>query len=331
MSLGLFPTEPPTRIVSLVQLAEQLGYACVWIGDSQMIWREAYVMLGAAAQATARIMLATGVTNPVTRKPAIVAAAMETLHELTGGRVRLGIGAGDSSVETLGDRPARLDELESALGEIRALIAGETVQHAGSEVPLRLTYAEPGVHVPIYLAVSGPRIHRLAGKVADGAIVLVGIDRPFLEASRQELERGATQAGRDLASANFKVVCWTPCSIGDDGHMARAAVKAHVARVLKRDLPFPMSEEDMAVVREIRAHYEYYEHMVVGTPHGDIVPDSLVEKFAVAGTPDEARAQLQRLAATGLVDEIAIIPHALDPADRERTIRLVGEMIPDIK
>ena len=106
--------------------------------------------------------------------------------------------------------------------------------------------------------------------------------------------------------------------------------RATVARVLKRDLPFPMSDEDMAVVREIREQYEYYEHMVAGTPHGEIVPDSLVEKFAVAGTPIEAREQLQRLAATGLVDEIAIIPHAHDPADRERTIRTVGEILRDL-
>jgi 5,10-methylenetetrahydromethanopterin reductase len=86
----------------------------------------------------------------------------------------------------------------------------------------------------------------------------------------------------------------------------------------------------MEVVRKIRGEYEYYEHMVAGTPHGDIVPDELVEKFAIAGTPDEARDQLRRLAATGLVDEIAIIPHAHNPADRERIVRLVGSMLPDL-
>jgi alkanesulfonate monooxygenase SsuD/methylene tetrahydromethanopterin reductase-like flavin-dependent oxidoreductase (luciferase family) len=84
------------------------------------------------------------------------------------------------------------------------------------------------------------------------------------------------------------------------------------------------------VVREIRAQYEYYEHMVVGTPHGELVPDGLVEKFAVAGTPTEARDQLRRLAASGLVDEIAIIPHAHDPAARERILRQVGELLPDL-
>ncbi|HZT07021.1 MAG TPA: LLM class flavin-dependent oxidoreductase [Chloroflexota bacterium] len=325
VSVGLFPIEPPRRMVALAQLAEELGFSCAWVGDSQMIWREAYVVLGAMAQATTRIELATGVTNPVTRHSAVTAAAMETLHELTGGRVRLGIGLGDSSVETLGARPARLGDLEAAVRDIRALIAGETIDPGA--VPLRLTYASPGARVPAYLAVSGPRIHRLAGRLGDGAIILVGVDTSFLEASRTELEHGAAEVGRDLKADGFKTVCWTPCSIAEDGHQARVAVKAHVARVLKRDLPFPLSPKDMAIVHEIRSRYEYYEHMVVGTAHGDIVPDELVEKFAVAGTPAEAREQMERLAATGLVDEIAIIPHAHDPADRERILRIVAETL----
>jgi 5,10-methylenetetrahydromethanopterin reductase len=295
-----------------------------------MIWREAYVILGAAAMATSRITLATGVTNPVTRDPAVVAAAMETLHELSGGRARLGIGLGDSSVETLGKEPARLAFMDRALKQIGALIGGQTVVHHESQAPIHLTYSHAGTRVPTYLAVSGPRIHRLAGRAADGAIVLVGIDASFLAASRRELERGAAEAGRDLKAEGFRVVCWTPCAIDDNGAVARAAVKAHVARVLKRDLPFPLSAEDAEVVREIREQYAYYEHMVVGTPHGEIVPDALVEKFAVAGTPAEARAQLERLAATGLVDEIALIPHAQDPAQRERIIRHLGAIIADL-
>jgi 5,10-methylenetetrahydromethanopterin reductase len=249
---------------------------------------------------------------------------MATLQELVPGRARLGIGLGDSSVETLGRTPARLADMEQALNEIRALVAGETVDHPVSGAPIHLTYTQPGTRVPAYLAVSGPRIHRLAGKVADGAIVLVGIDPVFLKSARAELEAGAAAAGRDLTAEGFRVVCWTPCSIDDDGEAARAAVKAHVARVLKRDLPFELGPEDRSVVREIREHYEYYEHMVAGTAHGAIVPDALVEKFAVAGTASEVREQIERLAGTGLVDEIALIPHAHDPAERERVIKAVS-------
>src|SRR5919206_2930105 len=106
LSLGLFPTEPPRRLLELIRLTEDLGYHTVYLGDSQMIWREAFSLLGAAALATSRIRLGPGVTNPVTRDPAVVAAGMATLVEMAGPRVVLGIGTGDSSLETLGKRPA---------------------------------------------------------------------------------------------------------------------------------------------------------------------------------------------------------------------------------
>jgi 5,10-methylenetetrahydromethanopterin reductase len=322
VSLGLFPTEPPRRLLDLIRLAEELGYHAVYVGDSQMIWREAYVLLGAAALATSRIRLAPGVTNPMTRDPAVVAAAIETLVELAGPRVILGIGAGDSSLQTLGKRPSTLKHLETSIGFIRGLLAGQELPHPDSGAPARLTYAV-GDAPPVYVAVSSPRIHRLAGRVADGAIVLVGTDPAFLAASRRELQAGADQAERRIG----RVVCWTPCSIQADGSAARAAVKAHVARVLNRPLPFELDPATQRVVQHIRERYAYYEHMQPGTAHGQVVPDDLVERFAVAGTPAEARAQIDRLAASGLVDEMAIIPHAAEPTEREQIIREVGQML----
>jgi 5,10-methylenetetrahydromethanopterin reductase len=324
ISLGLFPTEAPRRLLDLIRLAEDLGYHTVYVGDSQMIWREAFSLLGAAALVTSRIRLAPGVTNPITRDPAVVAAAIETLVELAGPRVVLGIGAGDSSLRTLGKQPATLKHLEASIALMRSLLAGQEVTHPESGAPVRLTYAQPAAaDTPVYLAVSSPKIHRLAGRVADGAIVLVGTDPAFLTASRRELQAGADQAERRFG----RVVCWTPCSVQTDGTAARAAVKAHVARVLKRPLPFELDPATQQVVQEVRERYAYYEHMQPGTPHGEVVPDDLVERFAVAGTPDEARAQLQRLADSGLVDEIAIIPHAAEPSEREQIIREVGQIL----
>jgi 5,10-methylenetetrahydromethanopterin reductase len=231
-------------------------------------------------------------------------------------------------VETLGKKPSTLASLERSIGVLRDLMSGKTITSAETNAEVRVTYAAGQKPIPIYPAVSSPKIHRLAGKIGDGAIVLVGVDPHFLQASRQELEAGAAEAGTTLKDKKFRVVCWTPCSILDDGRAARSAVKAHVARILKRKLPFELDAEAMEVVNKIRQQYEYYEHMVVGTAHGETVPDEMVERFAIAGTPKEAREQIERLAATGLVDEIAIIPHTQDPRYRDRIIKLVGEMIP---
>ena len=326
--VGLFPIEPLPRMLTLVKLSEELGFSCAYIGDLQMIWREPYVILGAAAMVTKHITLATGVTNPITRDLGVLAAAWVTLRETVGDRLLIGIGAGDSSVETLGKKPSTLANLERSVGMLRDLIDGRTITSTETNAEVHLTYARDQNHIPIYLAVSSPKIHRLAGKIGDGAIVLVGVDPHFLRASRRELETGATEGGTTLKDKKFRVVCWTPCSILADGRAARRAVKAHVARILKRKLPFELDAAAMEVVNQIRQEYEYYEHMVVGTAHGESVPDEMVERFAIAGTPKEAQEQIERLAASGLVDEIAIIPHTQDPRDRDRIIKLVGDMIP---
>lgn len=106
-------------IVAETELAERLGYDAVWLGDSQMIWREMYVLLGAAAKATSRVWLGTGVTNPITRLPAVTASAITTLQELSGGRGILGVGTGDSSVRILGMKPATLAGLEQLVNQVR--------------------------------------------------------------------------------------------------------------------------------------------------------------------------------------------------------------------
>src|SRR5262249_55803590 len=98
VGIGLFGTEPVAPMVELVRTAEELGFANAWIGDSQNLWRDAYVTLGAAAAVTDRIVLGTGVTNAVTRHVSVLASAWASLAELAPARVAFAIGTGDSSL-----------------------------------------------------------------------------------------------------------------------------------------------------------------------------------------------------------------------------------------
>src|SRR5262245_32159669 len=104
-----------------IQLAERLGFESVWLGDSQLIWRDLYVMLGAAAATTSRVALATGVTNPVTRHATVTAGAVVSLQELSGGRMILGAGVGFTSLGMLGRRPVTRAELHRFVQEVVAL------------------------------------------------------------------------------------------------------------------------------------------------------------------------------------------------------------------
>ena len=126
--VGLFPTEPLPKMIRLAKLSERLGFSHIWVGDSHLIWREAYVNMAATALNTRKVKIGTGVTNPLTRHPSVLASAYATLEELSPRRFIVGIGLGDSSVETMGLKPARLAYFEKTIAQMRALLAGEEVE-----------------------------------------------------------------------------------------------------------------------------------------------------------------------------------------------------------
>jgi 5,10-methylenetetrahydromethanopterin reductase len=311
--VGLFPTEPLPAMVRLARVAEECGFGHVWFGDSHLIWREAYVNLAAAALSTTKVVLGTGVTNVLTRDPSVVASAFATLHEAFPRRLILGVGLGDSAVETMGKKPARLATFELAVRRMRDLLAGRDV--ALETGTIRLKHAAGG-GVPIYVAASGPKMLELAGRIADGVIVLVGVDPARIQRALVMIETGARAAGRRLDALDL--VLWVPCAVGDEG--AREAVKAHVARAINRPLPFALGEDERRVVDEVRRAYNYYEHMDRRASQARVVPDWLVDRFAIAGTPAECRAAVEQLRGSGL-GQLAIIPYGGGGGDREATLR----------
>ena len=52
--VGLFPTEPLPKMIHLAKLSEELGFSHIWVGDSHLIWREAYVNMAAVALNTSK-------------------------------------------------------------------------------------------------------------------------------------------------------------------------------------------------------------------------------------------------------------------------------------
>lgn len=325
--VGLFPTETPQAVRRLTHLAESLGYDNVWFGDSQNIWREVHVTMGASAVGTDRIVFGTGVTNAVTRHLSVNAAAWATLYELTGGRVVLGIGTGDSSLRTMGLKPMKLAELEEAVAKLRTLLSGGSVDEQSSGQSFHLNYVDQPLRIPIYIAASAPRILELAGRIADGVILLVGTAPQFIDAALAAIESGARQSGRELR--DLRIVLWTPTAISDNPTQARDLVRAHVARVVIRPLPAPIDELRMRDVEKIRASYDYYHHMDTEAAHGDIVTDDLVDLFALAGSPDQCRDRLTAIASK--VNQISIVPFVPPGGDRADTIRIFSEIADSIK
>ena len=208
---GLFPTEPLSKMIHLAKLSEELGYSHVWVGDSHLIWGEAYVNMAAVALNTTKVKIGTGVTNPLTRHPSVVASAYATLEEYSPGRMIVGIGLGDSSVETMGMKPAKLTYFEETMQQMRRLLAGEEVQLETGKI--HLLHPCKG-KVPIYIAASGPKMLELSGRIADGIIVLVGVADEYIAHAKEKIAAGAKAAGRKLEDINL--VLWVPCAVSTD-------------------------------------------------------------------------------------------------------------------
>jgi 5,10-methylenetetrahydromethanopterin reductase len=312
--VGLFPTEPLPKMIELAKLSEQLGFSHIWVGDSHLIWREAYVNMAAAALNTSTVKLGTGVTNPLTRHPSVVASAYATLEELAPGRFIVGIGLGDSSVETMGMKPAKLEYFAKTIQQMRELLSGKEVQLDTGKIHLLHPSKS---RIPVYIAASGPKMLELAGRIADGIIVLVGVADEYIVHAKERIAAGARAAGRRLE--DIHLVLWVPCAVADNAP-AKDAVKAHVARVVAHPLPYVLDPKEQKVLAEIRKTYDYYHHMDQQANHAEVIPDWLVDKFAIAGTSKECRARVEKLKESG-INQIAIIPYGVGGRDRADTLR----------
>ena len=146
-----------------------------WIGEqghSPFVWS----VLGAIAASTERIELGIGVSCPIVRvHPAVVAHAAATTSLLFDGRFFLGVGTGEALNEHIVGRrwptpEVRRQMLEEAIGIIRDLFTGSTVDHRGAfyEVENARLFDPPSTTVPIVVSGFGPEAAALAGRIGDG-------------------------------------------------------------------------------------------------------------------------------------------------------------------
>jgi 5,10-methylenetetrahydromethanopterin reductase len=305
----------PRTVVDEAVLAERLGYDAVWFGDSQLIWREMYSVMGATAARTERVLLGTGVTNPVTRHVSVTASALGTLQELSGKRILAGIGIGDSAVKTMGQKPVTRASLARYVADVRGLAEGLRVASPAGE--LHLNFGAPGLCPPMVIAASGPKMLELAGEIGDGAVVTRRAQAgPVLDAMLARLGAGRVSAGREALP--FRTCLSASFAVHPDRDPAIQAVRPHVASTL-RHVHWAMSDAAREASERIAGAYDIYQHMDPAAIHADLVPDAVVAEFAIAGAPTECVDQAVQLFEAG-VDEITIRPYAVLGESRARTI-----------
>lgn len=294
VSAGISPKQSFESWSSFVAGLDAEGVGRLWVIDSQLAMKDVYAGLMVAALNTKRIGLGTGVTNAVTRHPTVTANAIAAVNEVSGGRAILGLGAGDSALYGIGLKPQKVAEVEEAIAYFRSSIGS----------------------IPIYLAVSQERMCSLAGRAADGAI-LMGPAQPDMVRRQVEWVRAG---GR-----NVEIAFIAPTSTEIEDVRSWASTQARLLSHFKA-LPDSLEPFRPEIQRSAEA-YDYSEHLSTSAGHSGAVSEGLVRALAVVGTPAECAARLRELSECGI--DRFIFPMA-GRSRLERWRRLRGEVLDHI-
>jgi probable F420-dependent oxidoreductase len=313
---------PPERIVSLTRQAEAAGFTYGWSFDSHILWQDPYPLLTLMAVNTKRMRLGTCVTNPVVRDPTVTASLLATLNRISGGRMDLGIGRGDSSRRVMGKKPTTLARLEETVNLIRDLNAGKPVVY--DEQPIQMTWAH--TVPPVWIAGYGPKALGCAGRIGDG-VILQFADPDLVKWCLGFVRQGAEAAGRD--SSTMRVMSATAVWVSDDVSEARdhvrwfpALVSNHVVDLISRYNPEELPQALTAYVRD-RKGYDYLHHAEVGSSNAEFVPDEIVDRYCIVGSVDEHIRRLRELQESG-VTQFNIY---LMCGDEEKTLEIYGRKV----
>jgi 5,10-methylenetetrahydromethanopterin reductase len=315
--------DPPDVFEQTVAEIDQLGYDALWLTDSSLHARNCWAYLTLAARASSRLTLGTAVTNPITRHPAVTAAAAGTLAEISGGRAILGIGAGDRPLLSLNRRPAKLADLELSIATIRRLWAGETVTEQGEAFGFDGAHYRfpPASDIPIWISATGPKTLELAGRVADGVILLAGLHPDGIRFALDHIDRGVEQAGR---SDRPEITVFAYGAIDDEDEPAAFAAARTIAAWFPQTSPVycEIAGLPVEIIEQVQRSYSGGEFQEAAKA-AEALPDDFVHRMALAGGSAHARQHIRNLADLG-IDYLTVFP--LGPK-RLQTIRMFQDCV----
>lgn len=303
--VSTLPAQDLPGVLERVRFIEACGFDTAGFPDTQTIYPDPFVAMGAAAANDSGLRLVTSVSNPVTRHPSVTATAMSGVMQLAAGGAVYVLAAGDTSQLNIGRHPARLADVRAYLSALvalretgRATFRGETIRFANR--PARF---------PIHLAAHGPRSLELAGELADGVWIGAGIGAAEIGDALAHVRAGAERAGRALA--DLELACFVRCFIGERTAGVRtlspslAAVGHYALARAPEGKGIPSGLR--AAFAALAERYDTISHAVGGdeAPNACLIrelglQDYLADRFALIGSTDNVMRGLERLVDAGV-------------------------------
>ncbi|MAR48164.1 MAG: hypothetical protein CL425_03085 [Acidimicrobiaceae bacterium] len=284
----------------LATAVEDAGFDRLGVSDVAL-WPDTYQLQVLAAQSTKNIMIGSMVTNPYTRNPAVHASALATLNDASDGRAFFGVGVG-AGLEEIGINPTRpVATLRETITVIRSLLNGEETFFQGSVFNFNtsgLVVPRKGM-VPVAIGTRSPQVMRLAGEIADIALVGARNLSPSSVANyKQWLSEGADLVGRDVSEV--KIAPRVTLCVSEDSELAHSSVRryaAHYLEIVGENGPEVEQVRKNEIFKALsRSRGWYFDHNRFDDPELEsLVDDELVKEFAIVGTSGEVAEQLEEV------------------------------------
>lgn len=329
--IGLWQGAGVRRMAQLARVAEEVGLDHVWVSNHKL-YADMFVAMAAVVGATERVGVGSFVAEPYAQHPALVAAAIAALDELSGGRVILGLGAGGANFRELGirvERPAVA--IREAIEVMRPLLAGATVDYQGELTTARGIYLHALAtrpDLPIVVASRGDRVLQVAGAVADGAMIATYATPQGLRHGREMVLAGMRQAGR--SPDGFGWATRVDVALTDDPAAGADAVRPMIAAMVMASYPDTafLEHAGLSITPQL-AEMAARKDEALAFASGHLVPDAYVEQYAWTGTPEQVAARIAAVADAGFRDIVVLLqPMSVDPEPSIRRFAL--EVVPRV-
>jgi 5,10-methylenetetrahydromethanopterin reductase len=309
--------------------AEEAGWAGLCVVDSQCLAPDSYVALTVAALATERLGLGTGVTNSITRHPAVTASAAAALQRVAGRRIEIGIGRGDSALAHLGRAPDGVRHFERYVETLQRYLRGERIPFddlgfgeetapAVAELGLAdtpeasrlnwLAQGEGAEKVVVEVAATGPKVIGIGARHADRVMFTLGASVERLAWGLEVASKAAP--GRELSHGAFvNLVCHPDSSVAQVLVRGGLTTFARFA-VMHGDVSGPVDDEQRRILEALHAGYDMKHHTRTDSSQAELMTPDFIDRYAIAGPPDHCIRRLKELEALGLDKLIVTGPTA---------------------
>nr|WP_205616025.1 LLM class flavin-dependent oxidoreductase [Streptomyces harenosi] len=338
----MLPDYPLAQSLESIRLADELGFHACYAADET--WhKDLWLLFAAAAGRTSRIRLGPSVSPVTLREPTLIAQALATLDELTGGRAEGVLSSGNFGllaqyrIDWARTRP--LSRVKEALHVVRTLLDEGSITFDGEfhSYDGLFTFARPvQERVPLKLgAMRGPKSFEAAGELSDGCHHALSYTREAYEYAVRHIRAGAERAGRDWTSLD--IGAWVVFATGPDSAAAKDAARSMVG-IYASSMPEEQLRRNGVEPGELKP---VIEAIAAGDlARGiELTTPEVAERLSVAGTPEECLDKIRREIAPAGVNHVicAVTDRTLvkaftgrdlpDVADVDTQLRLIHERI----